>query len=459
MGAARSGDIGTLYQLIGEDEGVLRRIKKREFMDTPLHIASAAGKTDFAMEMMYLQPSFATKLNKDGLSPLHLAFQNGHTRLALSLLKINKSLVSVKGKMGYTPLHYLVMKETDGRLLTTFLNDYPRCIQDVTSRDETALHVAAHHNPRALKVLLRWLTKTSKCSKWQKQGILNFKNRDKETVLHVAVSNDQPEPEFLQYILHFYIFVLLMQIIRLLTDLRIDTKVKNSKSSTALDILNGRTQEDSINIEKCVDILHHPYGLKASARKIRWVLRELLSQLAYEITHMSVERGSALLVVTVLILTATYQSALSPPGGVLPASAESNDQKFSGLQVYLGSKNTSHHIVEKIEFKGNNTAGSSVLTTQNFLWFFIPNMVAFSTSFLITCFVLLTIVSGFFSFVLALSLLTLLFCFLDSSLIIVSPNNQSSRILLRCVYFLAYASCLGIVPIVIPKLRRFFRQE
>ncbi|XP_022748006.1 ankyrin repeat-containing protein BDA1-like [Durio zibethinus] len=441
MGAARLGDIGTIYQLIGEDEGVLRRINKREFVDTPLHIASAEGNTDFAMEMMYLQPSFATKLNKDGLSPLHLALQNGHTLLVLSLLKINKSLVSVKGKMGYTPFHYLVMKETDRVLLTKFLNAYPDCIHDVSSRDETALHVAAHNNPRALTVLLRWLRKTSKCSMLQKQRILNSKNRDDETVLHIAVSNDRPDPE----------------IIRLLTDLRIDIKAKNSKSSTALDILKGRTQGDSIHIKNCMDILRHPWGLKASSRKIPWFILELLSQWGYEIKNMSADRGNALLVVTVLILTATYQSTLSPPGGVLQANAESKDQKFSGLQIYLGSKNASDHVVEKIEFKANNTAGSSVLRTQPFLWFFIPNMVAFSTSFLLTCFVLLTLVSGFFSFVLMLSLSMLLFCLLDSALIIVAPNDQSSKILFCCVYFLAYVIYLAIAPVVIPKLRRFFR--
>ncbi|XP_022748011.1 uncharacterized protein LOC111297621 [Durio zibethinus] len=194
--------------------------------------------------------------------------------------------------MGYTPLHCLVMKETDRVLLTRFLNAFPDCIHD---------HVAEITN--------------------------NFKNRDDETMLHIAVSNDQPEPE----------------IMRLLTDLRIDITAKNSKSSTALDILKDRTQGDSINIKKCVNILRHPWGLKASSRKIPWFILQLLSQWGYEIKHMSADRGNALLVVTVLILTATYQSTLSPPGGVLQANAESNDQKFSGLQIYLGSKNTSHH--------------------------------------------------------------------------------------------------------------------
>ncbi|XVF83506.1 hypothetical protein PTKIN_Ptkin16aG0494000 [Pterospermum kingtungense] len=441
MGAARSGDIEMLYRLIGEDEEVLKRIKKMKFVDTPLHIAAAEGKTDFAMEIMYLKKSFATKLNKHGLSPLHLALQNGHTKLALSLLKIDESLVSVKGKKGFSPLHFLVMKETNRDDLIKFLKNYPQCIDDVTSRNETALHVAAkNNNVTALRVLLRWLRRTNNRSMLQKQKIINATNRDSETVLHIEVSNPHPDPEA----------------VSLLTKLRINTKAKNWKNQTALDILEGRTQEDSCNIWKCLCILRLPRCLQAVGRIPSYLL-EVISQWGYEIKHMSADRGNALLVVTVLILTATYQATLSPPGGVLQANAGSNDNKPSSLQVYFGSNNTANHVVEKIEFKANSTAGSSVLRTGPFLWFFIPNMVAFSSSFLLTCFVLLTLVSGFFAFVLMLSLSTLLFCLLDSAVLIISPNDSSSKILFCFVYILVYITYLAIAPVVIPKIRRFFR--
>ncbi|XP_007009531.2 PREDICTED: alpha-latroinsectotoxin-Lt1a-like [Theobroma cacao] len=437
MDAARSGDIGTLYQLIGEDVNVFKRMNKRRFFDTPLHIASAAGKTEFAMELMYLNPSFATKLNKDGLSPLHLALQEGKTDLALSLLTINKNLVSVKGKMGYTPIHYLAMKETDRNRLTKFLNACPECIHHVTSRDETALHVAAsNNNIKALEVLLRWLRKTSNCSMLQKERVLNHPNRDGDTVLHVAVSNKPPDPEM----------------VRLLTSFRIKMKATNSRGSTALDILKCcRTQEDNINIKKCVDILGHDQCLNA-CRKGLWYFLELLSQWGYEIKHMSNDRGNALLVVTVLILTATYQATLSPPGGVLSLDADTNNKNVSALQIYFDTKNTT-----RVETKANYTAGSSVLQTIPFLWFFIPNLVAFAISFLLTCFVLLTLVSGFFSFTLILSLSMLLFCLLVSAVMIISPNNQSSNILLFCVYIIVYVTYCAIAPVLIPKIRRMFR--
>ncbi|XVF83509.1 hypothetical protein PTKIN_Ptkin16aG0494300 [Pterospermum kingtungense] len=195
MGAARSGDIEMLYRLIREDADVLERFSTMKFVETPLHIAAAEGKTDFAIEMMYLQPSFATKLNADGLSPLHLAVQNKHIELGLSLLEIDRSLVSVKGKKGYTPFHFLAMKGK-GDDLIKLLKKNPDCFRDVTGRDETALHVAARNKDlTALKYLLDWLLETTDYGWHEKQAILDSKDRDGETVLHISVSRAVPDPE------------------------------------------------------------------------------------------------------------------------------------------------------------------------------------------------------------------------------------------------------------------------
>ncbi|XP_017984857.1 PREDICTED: receptor-interacting serine/threonine-protein kinase 4-like [Theobroma cacao] len=79
--AAQSGNIDALYDLIQDDADVLRRIDEMQFVDTPLHIAAAAGHTEFAMELMNLKPSFARKLNQCGFSPLHLALQNKQEKM------------------------------------------------------------------------------------------------------------------------------------------------------------------------------------------------------------------------------------------------------------------------------------------------------------------------------------------------------------------------------------------
>ncbi|KAK5795265.1 hypothetical protein PVK06_036523 [Gossypium arboreum] len=69
------------------------------------------------------KPSFAIKLNQNGLNPLHLALLNENKETALSLFTVN--------------------------------NDCPECIHDVTNRNDTALHLAARPGKlKAFQVLL-----------------------------------------------------------------------------------------------------------------------------------------------------------------------------------------------------------------------------------------------------------------------------------------------------------------
>ncbi|XVE69057.1 hypothetical protein DITRI_Ditri09bG0119000 [Diplodiscus trichospermus] len=96
--AAREGNVSDLYTLIQKDGNVLKRLDKVEFIDTPLHIPADAGCIDFAMEIMSLKPSFARKLNQQGLSPIHLAVEKGNKELVLYLMENAKDLVRVKGK-------------------------------------------------------------------------------------------------------------------------------------------------------------------------------------------------------------------------------------------------------------------------------------------------------------------------------------------------------------------------
>lgn len=196
-GAAQAGNIDELYALIREDAYLLDGIDQIPFFDTPLHIAAAAGHTDFAMEIMNLKPSLALKLNRDGFSPVHVALQNGQKETVFDLLGLdhNKNMLRVKGKEGKTPLHYVIGEAVDVNLVLTFLLCCPECIRDVTNQNETALHIAAQKNlMEVLQVLLGWLRRTdNKYGKlWQKE-VLNWKNKEGDTVLHIAVSNNQPQ--------------------------------------------------------------------------------------------------------------------------------------------------------------------------------------------------------------------------------------------------------------------------
>ncbi|XP_059639184.1 ankyrin repeat-containing protein BDA1-like [Cornus florida] len=158
--AAQDGSIEELYAVIGEDPDVLEEIDKKQFVQTPLHIAASAGRAHFAIEIMSLRPSFGRKLNPSGQSPLHLAVPLGlagpltqaqdetekrQTETAIRLINIDNELIRVQGKERVTPLHYAAVRNKF-HLVAEFLCACPLSIEDLTIRAETALHVAARND-------------------------------------------------------------------------------------------------------------------------------------------------------------------------------------------------------------------------------------------------------------------------------------------------------------------------
>ncbi|XP_022761157.1 ankyrin repeat-containing protein BDA1-like [Durio zibethinus] len=304
-GAAQAGNIDELYALIREDANVLEDIDQKPFFDTPLHIAAAAGHADFAIEIMNLKPSLALKLNPDGFSPIHLALQNGQKETILDLLGIDKDLLRVKGKGGKTPLHYVVGEAVDRHLLITFLLCCPECIRDVTNQNETALHIAAQNNLwEVFEVLVGWLRRIdNKDGKLWEKEVLNWKNKEGETVFHIAVSKNQPK------------------MAKLLLESGIDKNAKNWGGLTAMDILQGQSQ---FRKSETFEILDYAGCVKASSIPINSTFDKFLrSKISFsEKSNLVMSRmrknisnstRNALLVVLVLILTATYQSAVNPP--------------------------------------------------------------------------------------------------------------------------------------------------
>ena len=191
---AECGNINTLYKSIEKDAFLLEQIDDVPFFDTPLHKAASAGHIPLAMEMMRLKPSFARKPNPEGFSPFYLALKNGHTEMVRRLLQVDGNLVRVKGKEGITALHYAAENDQLD-LLNEFRTVCPDSIEDVTIQNETALHVALKYKKlKAFEVLVGWLRKDwSKDAISRESTVLNWKNEEGNTVLHVAVSNNQTQ--------------------------------------------------------------------------------------------------------------------------------------------------------------------------------------------------------------------------------------------------------------------------
>ena len=195
---AQQGNIDAFYLIIQEDVKLLEHMDKLPFVDTPLHIAAHAGHIPFAMELMRLKPSFSSKLNPDGYSPIHLALQNGHIELVRRLVEVDGDLVRVKGRAGITSLHHVAATtETDDHLnlLLDFLKACPNSIEDVTVRNESALHIALKYDKlEAFLHLVRWMRRNWSQNPilWESK-VLNRKDEQGNTALHIAVSKNQPK--------------------------------------------------------------------------------------------------------------------------------------------------------------------------------------------------------------------------------------------------------------------------
>lgn len=115
----------------------------------------------------------------------------------------------------------------------------------------------------------------------------------------------------------------------LLLKCRVDKNAKNLKGLKALDILELGNQR-LVNNRETMSMLAKAGGLQGSSLSSLGKFRtnahyfrstitygeKLAVNLARESKNMSSETRNALLVVAVLIITATYQASLSPPGGV-----------------------------------------------------------------------------------------------------------------------------------------------
>ncbi|KAA8525987.1 hypothetical protein F0562_007913 [Nyssa sinensis] len=235
-GCCSSGRYQHLVCINSGGSDLLENIDKIPFVDTPLHIAASVGQTHFAIEVMRLKPSFGRKLNPDGFSPMHLALQNYTLRsqpiladTVRKLVKFDSELVRVRGKEGITPLHYVAQTGEDD-VLADFLWACPASMEELTNRCETATHIAVKNkHVQAFKVILGWLNRT------KKEEVLNWKDENGNTVLHIAASTNQEE----------VVKLLVKEVLK---------KMPGIQWVTALDVaLQSETPVD----ESIIDILRH----------------------------------------------------------------------------------------------------------------------------------------------------------------------------------------------------------
>ncbi|XP_050229460.1 ankyrin repeat-containing protein BDA1-like [Mercurialis annua] len=285
--AAEEGSTEVLHFLLQQDPHLLEHLYQNPIIDTPVHVAALKGHTPFVLEMVSSNPSLARRLNQDGLTPMHLAMQEGHIQTVIGLMRIDSELVRIRGKKRITPLHFAAEKG-EIELLAKFLRCCPLSIEDLTFHCQTALHVAVKHKQlEAFQFLFGWLYRR------EKEEILNWRDTDGNTVLHIAVLVNEP------------------QVVDLLIN-NVDKDIRNINNETAEDIF--RNQGDSQN-RKIKTILKNASLVSRLFNSLVRVRDRYLGILTLNQENSASDVRDIVLVVAVLIATATYQAVLSPPGG------------------------------------------------------------------------------------------------------------------------------------------------
>ncbi|XP_022888493.1 ankyrin repeat-containing protein BDA1-like [Olea europaea var. sylvestris] len=306
--ASLQGNVELLQQILDEDPLILDKIIVLCISQTPLHTASMLGHLNFVKELLNRKPELAAELDSNGCSPLHLAAAKGHLDIVKELLSADSEVGSVRNLDGRTALHVAVIKGRTAAA-TELVRVAPELSRVLTDRGETCLHLCVKYNR------VEMLQNLAEATMELDGDLLNWKDCDGNTILHIAVAKKQ------------------IEIINSLLELNgLETNALNKNGLTALDILNQSPRD-------LRDMEIHNSLQKAGASSVKdlhlitndWIPEKVrqttirLSSLQSNAKKPAVKpkhtdwlgrRRSALMVVASLIATVAFQAGLTPPGGV-----------------------------------------------------------------------------------------------------------------------------------------------
>ncbi|KAF9671816.1 hypothetical protein SADUNF_Sadunf12G0087900 [Salix dunnii] len=361
--AAQAGNIDHLQQLLTENPFILSNTQLSA--ENPLNIAAAMGHVDFVKEILRLKPVFAGEVNQEGFSPMHIAADNGQVEIVKELMKVDVRLCRLEGRQKMTPFHHAAI---GGRadVIGVMLSGCPDCIEDETERGENGLHLAVRNNRfEAIKKMVGWIREMNK------EYLLNMKDEQGNTILHLASWKKQRRvgKGNQKYCLEVSVStgsfevnainhagITALDVILLFPseagDREIVEILGSAKAMRARDTVSSTVTNSHTSTENTPT----PEGLWSNGNN----LVEYFKFKKYR-DSPSEARGT-LLVIAVLVATATFQVGVSPPGGFWQDS-NIPDQK--------NSTNNAHF------------AGQSIMATTNkvgFMLFVFFNSVGFSMS-------------------------------------------------------------------------------
>ncbi|XP_060675429.1 ankyrin repeat-containing protein BDA1-like [Ziziphus jujuba] len=355
--AAQTGNIKFLHGLLAENPYILHTIALTS-QENPLHVSSIDGHVDVVKEILRLKPGSSKEINQDGFSPLHLASAIGHFEVVKELLKVDPILCRLEGRNKWTPLHYAA---SGGRvdIIQEMLLACPESIQDVNVQKETALHLAVKNSQfEATNLMVKWVIE------YKKDEVLNMKDELDNSVLHLAVW--RKHRQVVEWILSYSGADAIGGLVNAV----------NRSGLTALNVLLIFPSE--AGDREMEEILRN-----AGAKRAKDIIMSLSSVPPFEksdnnqagdptpldlspdnlVNYFKFKRGrdspsdarTALLVIAVLVTTATFQAGLNPPGTVWQDTGTTGLTHKAGRSI-LGS----YDSVMYLFFMLFNTTGFGV---------------------------------------------------------------------------------------------------
>ncbi|CAN4126129.1 unnamed protein product [Withania somnifera] len=271
------------------------------------------GHVEFVKLILTRNPLLAAKLDFRNSSALHVASNKGYLEIVKELLVVNPEMGEARDCQGRNPLHLAAIKGRVEVIKELVQARHTAALQK-TNRGESVLNLCVKHNQlEALKLLMEVVPDYQ---------LLNEKDEDGYTILHLAVADKQIET--VKY---------------LLRNNMIDVNLTDNNGNTALDILAQSRRE--VNDLQIGESLREAGGLRANgiaSSNTQYVAKFTTKesstpdhQVALAQKHdmsgdwLSRKRDS-IMVVASLIATMAFQAGINPPGGVWQNYEEVNSQ-------------------------------------------------------------------------------------------------------------------------------------
>ncbi|CAO2825999.1 unnamed protein product [Amaranthus hypochondriacus] len=280
--AAMKGHVASLLNILQQDPYILDRSiinKTGPFFHSPLHVSVNQGHSDFTQKLLEQKPELTEEIDEiKRWSPLHVASAKGYLEIVKVLVGVNPNMCFARDLEGRNPVHVAAINGYVD-VVEVLVMVKPLAGLERTNGGESVLHLCVKFGQfEAVEILVRRIG----------DGLLNFKDGDGNTVLHLAVAAK-----------HIQIIKLLLK------DKRMEKNAINTNGLTAMDIiLQSRTNEEKdkeiILCLKHAKVLTAKKILKPKKNSRDWLEKQ----------------RSALMVVSSLIATMAFEAGINPPGGV-----------------------------------------------------------------------------------------------------------------------------------------------